>query len=488
LTLFHEDMANFDASQNRDDLDTSVRKGAVPLESVLCTEELHRRPWRPPDYEKENSALSALARALAESPHTILQVLADTILGVFEADSAGLSLLTTHDGGKRFYWPAIAGVWKPHIGGGTPRDFGPCGDVLDRNAPLLFRHFELRYTYFLPVTPPVEECLLVPFYVHGKAVGTIWAIAHDQRRKFDAEDKRILESLGTFASSAYQIHTSLDSLKFEMAERQDVEATLRQNDERLRTLTDTLEEQVRVRTEQLEQRNTDMLKQSEQLREISHSLMQIQDHERRRIARELHDSLGQVLAALGMNLGAVAQRAKQNAPDLVTIADEGRQLVKQLDQEMRTMSYLLYPPLLDESGLPFALSCYIRGLKDRSGLDATLIIPEDFGRLSGEMELAIFRIVQECLTNVHRHSESTKAMIRIGREGDRVLLEVEDNGKGMSPEKLQQIQSQGSGVGIKGMRERIRQLNGHFDIMSDSHGTKVSVTFPAAEIDSAGIR
>jgi signal transduction histidine kinase len=176
----------------------------VPLESVLCTEELNHRPSRPPDYERENRALSSLVQALADSPRIILQRLADTILEVFQADSAGISLLTTEDGGKRFHWPAIAGVWKPHIGGGTPRDFGPCGDVLDRDAPLLFRHFERRYTYFLPVTPPVEECLLVPFYVEGKAVGTIWAIAHDDRRRFDAEDLRQLDSLGRFASAAYQ--------------------------------------------------------------------------------------------------------------------------------------------------------------------------------------------------------------------------------------------------------------------------------------------
>jgi PAS domain S-box-containing protein len=185
----------------------------VPLESVLCTEELNRRPSRPPDYEKESRALTALAQALADSPRNILQQLAETILEVFRSDSAGISLLTTDDGGKRFHWPAIAGVWKRHIGGGTPRDFGPCGDVLDRNAPLLFRHFERRYTYFLPVTPPVEECLLVPFYVGGKAVGTIWAIAHNDRRKFDAEDMRQLVSLGNFASAAYQAMAFLEALE-----------------------------------------------------------------------------------------------------------------------------------------------------------------------------------------------------------------------------------------------------------------------------------
>lgn len=148
------------------------------------------------------------------------------------------------------------------------------------------------------------------------------------------------------------------------------------------------------------------------------------------------------------------------------------------------MSYLLHPPLLDESGLAQALRWYIRGLKERSGLDTALSIPEDFGRLSREMELAMFRVVQECLTNVHRHSQSTKALIRIARDGDHVFLEVQDEGNGMSPDKLRQIQSHGWGLGIRGMRERVRQLKGHLGIESNSQGTKVSVTFPAAQ-DSA---
>ncbi len=188
------------------------RPGPVSLESILCTEELNRRPSRSPDYEKENRALVALARALADSPQTILQTLADTILEALEVDSAGLSLLTTHDGGKRFYWPAIAGKWKQHIGGGTPRDFGPCGDVLDHNTPLMFHGIERRYTYFEPVAPAAEECLLVPFYIKGKAVGTIWAIFHDKRRKFEAEDLRLLVNLGRFASAAYEVCESLNNV------------------------------------------------------------------------------------------------------------------------------------------------------------------------------------------------------------------------------------------------------------------------------------
>ena len=212
-------------------LETSIPTAS--LESILCTEELHRRASRPPDYEKENRALVNLASALADSPSTILQTLAETILDITQCDSAGLSLLTK-DGetpdvcGERFYWPAIAGMWNPHVGGGTPRNFGPCGDVLNQNRTLLFRHFERRYPYLQPVIPAAEECLLVPFHVAGKAVGTIWAIMHSDRRKFDAEDDRVMASLGKFASSAYQALIHLEDLKFEVSEREKAEAEVRE--------------------------------------------------------------------------------------------------------------------------------------------------------------------------------------------------------------------------------------------------------------------
>jgi hypothetical protein len=154
-------VAEFDTPKNDLPLEGSIPEGLASLESILCTEDLQRRPSRPPDYEKENRALVALVSALADSPSTIFQTLAETILEITRSDSAGLSLLT-RDGktpdvhGERFYWPAIAGMWNPHVGGGTPRNFGPCGDVLDKNCTLLFRHFERRYPYLLPVSPAAE--------------------------------------------------------------------------------------------------------------------------------------------------------------------------------------------------------------------------------------------------------------------------------------------------------------------------------------------
>jgi PAS domain S-box-containing protein len=198
-------------TESTESTESNEMDAPAPLKSILCTDELNKRPRRPPDFESENRALSTLAQALADSPRTVLQTLADAIRQTLKCDSAGISLLT--EDGKRFYWPAISGSWKVHIGGGTPRDFGPCGDVLDCNTPLMFRHVERRYTYFQPVTPQVEEALLVPFHVEGKAVGTIWAVAHDDRRKFDNEDLRQLVSLAWFASSAYRAHAAMDMLE-----------------------------------------------------------------------------------------------------------------------------------------------------------------------------------------------------------------------------------------------------------------------------------
>jgi PAS domain S-box-containing protein len=219
-------MAESAKSNNDVPLEAAIPEEPHPLESILCTEALHRRPWRPPDYGKENRALVALAIPLADSPRTILHTLAEKALEVLQADSAGLSLLTNDE--QRFYWAAIAGAWQPHLGGGTPRDFGPCGDVLDRNVPMLFTHWERRYPYLRPATPLAEEGLLVPFHVHGKAVGTIWAIAHNDRRQFDAEDLRLLESLGRFASAAYQALASIDDLTVQIAAREKAEAALRE--------------------------------------------------------------------------------------------------------------------------------------------------------------------------------------------------------------------------------------------------------------------
>ena len=254
---------------------------------------------------------------------------------------------------------------------------------------------------------------------------------------------------------------------------------LRDSEERLRALTGTLETEVRARTGELERRNLEVLQQSEQLRELSNRLVTTQDQERRHIARELHDSAGQELTALGLNLGRIGQLTKPD-PTLNSLLKETRELVQQLSREIRTTSYLLHPPLLDDNGLSEAIRWYIQGLAERSGLKIDFLVSENFGRLAHEMELAIFRIVQECLTNIHRHSGSQNANIRLSHDTAKVTLEIEDHGKGMSAEKLAAIREQRSGVGITGMRERLRHLRGILNIESTSTGTKISVTVPLA--------
>jgi PAS domain S-box-containing protein len=149
-----------------------------------------------------------LAETLASAPEHILQTLAEVALRLCGAYSAGLSLLEDADEHRRFHWRAITGRWSELVGGGTPRDFGPCGTVLDLNEPLLFSHPERDFPYFDEATPKVEDSLLVPFYVGGKALGTIWVVAHDETKRFDAEDLRVMTNLSKFASAAYQTQLS----------------------------------------------------------------------------------------------------------------------------------------------------------------------------------------------------------------------------------------------------------------------------------------
>jgi PAS domain S-box-containing protein len=271
----------------------------------------------------------------------------------------------------------------------------------------------------------------------------------------------------------------------DITETKRAQEALQQSEERLRVLSERLETEVRERTGELQQRNADILRQAEQVRQLSWQLLTTQDEERRHIARELHDSAGQILTVLGMSLATLVQNTKEKAPEIAESAKDARELAQQLTKEIRTTSYLLHPPLLEESGLPAALSWYIRGLIERSGLDIDFTISKEFGRLPREMELVVFRCVQECLTNIHRHSGSKNAVIKIIRDSERVLIEVRDHGKGISAERLAAINSNGVGVGIRGMRERLRQFAGEMVIDSSPAGTTVMVTIPLAKDEAA---
>jgi signal transduction histidine kinase len=255
------------------------------------------------------------------------------------------------------------------------------------------------------------------------------------------------------------------------------ESRRRQN-EILRKAQGELEARVLERTADLDSAN-------DNLRELSARLLQLQDDERRRIARELHDSVGQMLAALNMNLSSVRADVERLAKTASALTDS-ENLVQQMSTEVRTISHLLHPPLLDEAGLASALRWYVDGFVLRSKIKVALDLPEDFGRLPRESETAIFRVVQECLTNIHRHSESPIARIRLRQHDDQVSVEIEDKGKGIPPEKQEEMNSSGTpGVGIRGMRERLRQLGGTLEFRSNGSGTLVTVQLPLTESSSS---
>jgi PAS domain S-box-containing protein len=248
-----------------------------------------------------------------------------------------------------------------------------------------------------------------------------------------------------------------------------------------RQLRSMLEERVRDRTRELEVKNHELVRQTEVVRELSARLLQIQDEERRRIARELHDSVGQMIAAVSMNLAQVDREARALSPDARKALHDNAGLLSQLSTEIRTISHLLHPPLLDEVGLQSALQWYIEGFSDRSKINVDLQLPDDFGRLPRNLEITLFRVVQECLTNIHRHSGSSTAAIRVARSDDEVRLEVRDVGKGI-PAGTQASLTSGklSGVGLRGMHERLRQMGGHLEVQSNGNGTLILATLPIA--------
>lgn len=233
----------------------------------------------------------------------------------------------------------------------------------------------------------------------------------------------------------------------------------------LQDANETLESRVRQRTAELERERRDV-------QELSSQLLQAQDEERRRISRELHDSTGQLLVALAMNLTRLKSDQTYSNPDADALIDDTAAMVSEMSRQLRTMSYLLHPPMLDEAGLLSAVKWYIDGFSTRSSVQVSLDCDE-LGRLPPELEITLFRLIQESLTNIHRHSGSNTALIRIIRDDKAVMLEVIDRGKGFSSTATSGDAHLKYGVGIPGMKERVRRFGGTIDISSNPGGTTV---------------
>lgn len=437
------------------------------LEDILITGKLRSRRRRKPNSHFENIALLSLARVMASQPEKLIDTLLRMALELCNAGSAGLSLLETLPNGEQiFRWTNLAGALDKYVGGFTLRDFSPCGATMDRNAPQLFAHPDRRFQYLGKVNIPLVEVLVIPVYLGDDRPGTIWIVAHDDEVKFDSEDVRLMTGLAEFTSCALRLTQAYDQERKRRAEGSMQLAVHEELEETMKVERTKLEAMVQSRTAQL--------------RQLSSRLMALQDDERRRIARELHDSAGQYLAGIHMNLQALMREASSlSATDRERVADSVT-MSEKCTAEIRTISYLLHPPLLDEVGLASAIYWYVDGFSQRSGIKVELQIEEGIGELPDELKNALFRVVQQSLSNIHRHSGSEVAQIRINVDAESLIAEICDEGSGIPEETLQGFHdgTRLPGVGIAGMRERIRDMGGNFEVRSSVKGTTIAVSMP----------
>ena len=302
----------------------------------------------------------------------------------------------------------------------------------------------------------------------------------------DQGDQKWIRAIGKTFYDDRNAPIRFDGITLDVTASRKADDALRASEIKYRELADSLEQLVQRRTTELQASNAEAIRVSQGFRELSLNLLRVRDEERRRLARELHDSVGQLLTALGLGLASM-ELASDHRDVLSRHLATCKELVQELQREIRTTSYLLHPPLLDEAGLVSALGWYVEGLNQRSGLQTQLDIPQDFGRLPKDMELVVFRLVQESMSNIHRHSGSKKASIRVARDENGVCIEIRDQGRGIPADKLHNIQNGGAGVGVQGMQERLRQYSGKLLIESGETGTTVFATIPINAIPTQGV-
>ena len=242
-----------------------------------------------------------------------------------------------------------------------------------------------------------------------------------------------------------------------------------------RDLTDrkVTEEALKTSLQQLQKEVQQRIEAENSVRDLSAQLLRLQDEERRRLGQELHDGVGQLLAGIKMSLVSFTSDPGNNCERQLL---DCRQLIDEAISEVRTMSYLLYPPMLEDMGLKSAAEWYVDGFRQRSGIQVTFAAPSTFTRLPRDIELVLFRVLQESLTNVHRHSGSTTAHITLRIENGAAVLEVQDQGKGVIATVQGSDASDAFGVGLRGMKERVRQVGGTLDLISCSKGTTMRAT------------
>lgn len=380
---------------------------------------------------RQLEAIQILADVFTEKPEVVLQKLVDVAVEFCGADSAGVSLEELDEKGEpRFRWIVVSGSFSQYLNGTTPRFFSPCGTCLSKGRAQLYSVTKPYYDFLGVTADPINDGMLIP-WASDDSKGTIWAVSHGSPNTFGPDDYKLLNTLSNFVGISVRL--------------------------------------------------TERAQRTFSLRQLTADLMRIQDDERRRIARELHDSVGQYLAALKMNL-AHLERSVTN-PDPATFADS-RELLDQCIAETRTISHLLHPPLLMESGLRSAAQWYVDGFSQRSGIQVDLQIDASLERMDQDVETALFRVLQESLTNVHRHSGSKKVDISMRFTDGNALVTVRDYGRGFNPRQLWEVNHRPKGLGLSGLRERIAGIGGVFEVLHANPGTLVQVTLPIARSEA----
>jgi signal transduction histidine kinase len=436
------------------------------LDEVLVTSRLRSRRRRPSP-ENENVALRKLAQVMAETPEMLVDALLNIALELCDAGSAGLSVLETLPGGEEvFRWTNLVGAMSQHVGGVTPKEQSASYLTTVRNCPQLFVYPARHFGYAKKLEPAVAEGLVLPVRMGHEKPCAIWIVTHLPNVHFDAEDVRIMTALADFTSSGLRLVRSRDERGQAPLKSQDGVAPAPRTIPSLQRTQLEMESEILARTAQLQRLLT-----SETAR---------QDEERRTLSHSLHDSALQYGSAVTLAF-AVAKKESDPADREAKIV-AALELAERCASEIRTVSYLLYPPLLDELGLSAAISIYLEDFVNQSGIRVDLDAPEDLGRFPMAIEVLLFRIVQQGLSNVRKHSGSTSARVEVTREARGVSVMVRDAGIGISAEVLRDFNTGKHSFknGLRGIRERVWVLSGQFDIWSNEGGTTILVTIPLA--------
>ncbi len=450
-----------------------IQTQCLPLHEVLITGELAAKASRDPQYQLESKMMGMLAQQLADEPASILQGLTDAVVSVLGFQSAGVSLVT--DDGTAFYWPAVSGVWTPNIGGGTPRDFGPCGDVIDGNAPLLFKRPARRYEYISTIEPAIEECLLVPFYLKGAPVGTIWALSHDHTHSFDNEDLRLMLSLGKFASSAYQTIHSMQSLEASQAE------AVRLHDE-LQAL--HKERQAELKDE-LDTTSQSLLRTDEELRAITML-----------VSQQIQEPAKIVSSYLKLLAVRYKDRLGTDADEFIDKCLEGSDSIMRMLDDLWNYTHAITEVERQNSSLMRSLDEALEELKELiAQSNATIEKPDTLPCLllnEKHMQFIWAALIDNAI-KFCRSGNKPEIIITCSEQGDDYLLTVADKGIGVDTMNFKDIfkpfvrvnarpDESGSGMSLPIVQRMITNHGGTIWVEHDLEHTRFCFTLPATVV------